>query len=206
MEYREKDLQSISTCELWKRPIYRAVVRKNPWVDQLISAQRDQSGWTESHEVRTADIGFELGKYLELSEIALESNFQGFLLHDIGKMSILESTLNKQEELTPDERAELDTHPRKGWEVLRVVDTFSAQIAVGHHEYQDRAYPRKEMRCENLHVFLCALADHADAYLSVRPYKNAWSEAKTGEYLAQNPYFKRRPDLIRLAIKVRSTM
>ncbi len=106
-------------------------------------------------------------------------------LHDIGKISIADSILNKPGRLTPEERLEIQTHTTVGYHILAslsgtVADEYlhyARQIAYCHHERWDGGgYPQGLREDE---IPLCAqivgLADVYDALTNKRVYKDAYS-------------------------------
>ena len=122
-------------------------------------------------------------------------------LHDIGKLGISESILQKQGPLTPEERTEMQRHCQIGFEILRskfspprlenlavlnlptetspFID-MAAVIALQHHEKWDgTGYPHRLQSDEiYLGARITAIADVFDALRSARPYKAAFSEDK----------------------------
>ena len=109
-------------------------------------------------------------------------------LHDIGKILVKESVLNKKDTLNEEESAEIKKHPSWG---RRLVDQMSpgnrdhvfleyARIFTGtHHERWDGSgYPQGLKETEiPLLGRLMALADGYDALISPRPYRDAFSTA-----------------------------
>ena len=67
------------------------------------------------------------------------------LLHDVGKIGIADSILNKPGPLTAEEWQEMREHPAIGYEMLRDVKFLSvaAEIVYSHHErYDGKGYPK----------------------------------------------------------------
>lgn len=99
----------------------------------------------------------------------------GSLMHDLGKMGIPDSILQKNGKLTPAERKIMETHARIGEKILGEQPFFkqAVYIAGGHHEKWDGSgYPRGLQGEEiPLAARIVAVADVFDALLSRRPYK-----------------------------------
>ena len=124
-------------------------------------------------------------------------------LHDIGKIGIDETILNKPGKLTPEEFEVVKTHSMLGAEMLHQLDNFNEQpllqtayeITRWHHERWDgRGYP-DGLKGDAIPISaqLVALADVYDALTSERCYKKAFSHEKAvqmilnGECGAFNP-------------------
>ena len=124
-------------------------------------------------------------------------------LHDIGKIGIDETILNKPGKLTPEEFEVVKTHSMLGAEMLHQLENFNEQpllqtayeITRWHHERWDgRGYP-DGLKGDAIPISaqLVALADVYDALTSERCYKKAFSHEKAvqmilnGECGAFNP-------------------
>ena len=97
------------------------------------------------------------------------------LLHDIGKISIPDSILNKPGRLTDEEYAIMKTHSQRGYEILKEI-TIAPDLALGaryHHERIDgRGYPKGLVGDEIPEIAqIIAVADTFDAMYSTRPYR-----------------------------------
>ncbi len=89
------------------------------------------------HSITVGMMSQPIGKVMEYSLSALRSLFIKSLLHDIGKVYISKYLLNKKN-LTPDEKAIINTHAEKGAELLRKVGLGKyADGADGHHKRPD---------------------------------------------------------------------
>jgi putative two-component system response regulator len=107
-------------------------------------------------------------------------------LHDVGKISISDTILNKPGKLTYDEFEIMKTHTRRGVEAIKRLERFGyfagylkyAKVFAGtHHEKWDGSgYPLGlKGRRIPLGGRIMAIADVFDALISIRPYKNAFS-------------------------------
>ncbi len=110
-------------------------------------------------------------------------------MHDIGKVGIPDSILNKKGCLTEDEFAIMKTHVTIGHDMLKHSDRplmrTAAIIALQHHEKWDGSgYPEGMMNAD-IHLYgrITALADVFDALGSDRCYKKAWHDEKILELL-----------------------
>lgn len=102
---------------------------------------------------------------------------RGALLHDIGKLGVSNSVLDKPGKLDDAEFASVKLHPVYSEEILSKISAFSdiAPIAGGHHERLDgKGYPRGLKGDEiDLDTRIVTVADIFDALTADRPYREA---------------------------------
>ena len=100
-------------------------------------------------------------------------------LHDIGKIAIPDTILNKKGKLTDEEYDEIKRHPGESARILAPLDNIKENIEViySHHERIDgTGYPNcKAGKKIPLRARIIAVADAFDAMTSNRPYRNAMS-------------------------------
>ena len=101
------------------------------------------------------------------------------LLHDIGKLAISNTILDKPAKLTDEEYAVIKTHPVHSQNILKSVTAFAdmADIAAHHHERLDgKGYPHRLKAGEiTLGTCIVTVADVFDALTADRPYRKAMS-------------------------------
>ena len=134
-----------------------------------------KSSYTYQHSTNVAKYArataFELG--FEKSEVAVLN--RAALLHDVGKLGVPSTILDKAGPMTPDERAEMQRHPVYTWEILQRVSAFSAfaRTAALHHEKLDGSGYPWGVKGDELDVparILC-VADMYEALTANRPYR-----------------------------------
>ena len=103
-------------------------------------------------------------------------------MHDIGKVGIPDSILNKPAKLTPEEFEIMKTHTTIGYNLFKNSDKpllkAAAIISHEHHEkFDGTGYPQG-LKGENIHIFarITAVADFFDALSTTRCYKDAWKD------------------------------
>lgn len=132
---------------------------------------------TGQHVKRVAEYTYLLAKLSGLSEEEAQLMKMASPMHDIGKIGIPDSILNKPGRLTPAEWEIMQTHVNLGYEMLRhskrPIFKMATDIVLHHHEkYNGKGYPNQLQGGE---IKLCgritALADVFDALGSVDPTK-----------------------------------
>jgi len=145
--------------------------------DVVIRAVEAKDPYTKGHSERVSEISYLLGQKLGLSKSKLQYLKYAARLHDIGKIAIKDSILNKEGSLTAKERAQIKTHPV---EAIKMIQPIAPQLGadaiegiVQHHENIDGSgYPRGQKH-EDIHIFakIIRVVDALDALASSRPYR-----------------------------------
>ena len=139
---------------------------------------------TGNHVKRVAQYSELLALYYGLEETEAQLLKQASPMHDIGKVAIADAILNKPGRFDDEERAIMETHALKGYELLkdsnRTLLKTAAIVAHEHHEkWNGTGYPQGKKE-EEIHIYgrITALADVFDALGSDRCYKKAWDDEK----------------------------
>lgn len=135
---------------------------------------------TGDHVKRVAEYSCLLARLYGLSDDEAELLKQASPMHDIGKVAIPDSILNKPGKLTTEEFDIMKKHAELGYEMLkhstRPILKASAEVAYTHHErYNGKGYP-KGLAGEDIPIYgrITAIADVYDALGHNRVYKKAW--------------------------------
>lgn len=114
----------------------------------------------------------------------------GGFLHDLGKVGVPDSILNKPDKLTEEEYAVIKTHPRIGSEILAVhpLGPLVHDAAFLHHETPDgRGYPAGlQGNAIPVEARIIGLVDAFDAMTSTRPYRKGMPPAKALDIIRAN--------------------
>ena len=148
------------------------------------------SPWTAGHSERVTNLAMNLGRELGMSTHEIDLLRRGGLLHDIGKLGVSQSILDKPGKLTEEETAVMRRHPSKGAEILEPIPNLRKVIPIvsQHHErFDGKGYPHGLSGEDiSLHARILALADVVDALISDRPYRPGWSREKVLVYTREN--------------------
>lgn len=145
-------------------------------VQSLAEALELKDPYTRGHSVRVSTYSGIIARELGLAGEMLRQIELGGHVHDIGKIGVRESVLNKPERLTNEEYEHIMTHPVLGWRILAPLlgDTPNAlNIVRSHHErFDGKGVPdRLKGEAIPLEARIAAAADSLDAMTSDRPYR-----------------------------------
>ncbi|MEA3315519.1 MAG: PAS domain S-box protein [Campylobacterota bacterium] len=139
---------------------------------------------TGNHVKRVAEYSKLLAIYYGLSEEKSEMLKQASPMHDIGKVGIPDSILNKPGRFDDNEREVMNRHVTIGYDMLKVSNRpllkMAAIVAYQHHEKWDGTGYPNNLKGEEISICgrITALADVFDALGSDRCYKKAWDDER----------------------------
>lgn len=136
-----------------------------------------KSSFTAEHSTRVARYAVQLGRHMGLPPDTVKLLHRAGLLHDIGKLGISTSILEKPGKLDPAEFDQIKLHPKFSDMILRRIPTFEAiaDLASSHHERIDgKGYWRGLSGDQlNLASRIMTVSDVFDALSAKRPYRDA---------------------------------
>jgi putative nucleotidyltransferase with HDIG domain len=132
--------------------------------------------YTLNHSINVASISGVLGKWLGFKGQKLKDIILTGLLHDIGKIIIQQSILDKPGKLTNEELLMIQTHPAHGYQMLADDFDISEDVKLGilqHHEREDGSGYPFGIQGEAIHIYakIVAIADMYDAMNTARVYR-----------------------------------
>jgi HD-GYP domain-containing protein (c-di-GMP phosphodiesterase class II) len=136
-----------------------------------------KDGYTHRHSERVAALSRRIGAGLGLPEQELETVELSALLHDVGKIAVPDSILNKPGALTPAEAAEMRRHPVHGARILANIQSPAIKAVLPgvqyHHERWDGSGYPEGLAGEAIPLLgrLLGIADFFDAMTSARVYR-----------------------------------
>lgn len=144
-------------------------------VQSLISTIEAKDIYTESHSIRVAKYATLLAAEMNLDKSVIEDVWVAGVLHDIGKIGISDTILNKKERLTEEEYGLIKQHPGIAHKILSNIGlNQNIMYAVRHHHerYDGKGYPDglsgKDI---NYMASIICVADSFDAMTSERSYR-----------------------------------
>lgn len=188
LQYASKKSISTAIKALFTNdPIERITNSISPSVKALVLATETKDAYTAGHNFRVTMYALRLAEYMQASPEQLRALAQGAIVHDVGKINVPDAILNKPGKLTDEERAVIEQHPVKGYELCRNLGFMKDELDIirSHHERWDgNGYPDK-LRGEQIPLLarVVAVADVYDALTSNRSYRQAWSHSETIHFL-----------------------
>jgi len=149
---------------------------------QIVKIIDIKDSYTAGHSVRVAEYAEKIARKLRLNEYDVEILTNLANLHDIGKVQIDLSTLNKPGKFNESDWIEMEKHPRVGYEIVKEIVFLkdSAKAILYHHERIDgKGYPCG-IRGDEIPLFakILSVADAYDAMTTDRPYRPALMQKK----------------------------
>jgi putative two-component system response regulator len=153
-----------------------------------------KDAYTQGHVERVSNLAMQLGAYMGLSAEEQDSLRKGGILHDIGKIGVPDSILNKAGPLTAEERLIIRMHPEQGAHICEKLKSIRGAIPIirHHHEKMDgTGYPdRLEGNDIPLLARILTTVDIYDALTTTRSYRKSlphemamelmWDETRKG--------------------------
>ncbi len=173
----------------------------------LSKAVDARDSYTAGHSERVAKLSIEIGQRLGLSIGELETLELAALFHDIGKLGVPDSVLNKPGKLTASEFAKIKEHPMAGVEILKNIDFLRDTLVIikHHHErFSGGGYP-DGIQGEHipLESRIIAVADTYDAITSDRPYRQGSSHKEAIEELMRSVHQQFDPNIVEFFLEIR---
>ena len=160
--------------------------------------------YMRGHSYRVAEYSALIAKQLGWSEHEVENLRNAAYLHDIGKIGVPDTILNKPTRLTDEEFAAIKSHTVMGADILKDITLLDhlVDIARNHHErYDGKGYPDGLVGEEiPLSARIVCVADSYDAMKSRRIYRNALPDEEIRRELLDNCGTQFDPQISRMFV------
>lgn len=171
----EDERTLLASAEPQQAAIIADDARLDGIADAFASVIDAKSPYTSDHSVRVAGFAEVIARQLGVEGAEAVRVRRAALLHDIGKLGVPNSILDKAGPLTPAEWTIVRRHPLHTFDVLDRVPVFRdlAADAAAHHEMLDGSGYHLGLTADRLSTTarILAVADRADALLADRPYR-----------------------------------
>jgi HD superfamily phosphodiesterase len=151
----------------------------------LATAIDAKDPYTQGHSVRVAEYAKEIAKLSGMDEKKCDEVYFAGLLHDVGKIGVPDSIIQKDMDLTDEEYDALRRHPAIGGQILSIIDEYPF-LGIGakyHHErYDGKGYP-EGLSGEDIPELarIVAVADTYDSMTSKRSYRDIMPQSLVRE-------------------------
>jgi putative nucleotidyltransferase with HDIG domain len=178
-------------------------------VQALANAIEARDQYTRGHTERVCRLSEILAEELEWGEELLGDLRMGGLLHDIGKIGVPDSILNKPGPLSDEEFEIMKKHPETGARILQSISFLKQAIPyiLYHHERHDGSGYPHGLRGEDIpHAGrLLAVVDTIDAITSDRPYRKGRTLAEAIDEIQENSGTQFHPEVVAAIVRAFKT-
>ncbi len=173
----------------------------------LTSSIDAKSRWTAGHSERVARYAELLASRLQLSQEEVRDVTISAILHDIGKISVPETILDKPGKLTTEEYDIIKNHPEKGAEIIEKISAYDRMLPgiLYHHERWDgNGYPFG-LKGKQIPLIgrIITIADVYEAITDDRPYRKGLTDEEAFQFLEENKEKIFDPELVDIFINTR---
>jgi putative nucleotidyltransferase with HDIG domain len=166
----------------------------------LANAIEARDAYTAGHTDRVSKLAEYTAKQMGWAGRKIKNLRMGCSLHDIGKIGVPDSILNKPGVLSEDEKNLMSSHPQVGLKIIEGIELFKPAIPYikAHHErFDGKGYP-DGLKGEDIPIEgrLLSVCDTFDAILSDRPYRKGKSLEFAVEELIGNSGHQFDPQIV----------
>lgn len=187
---KKEDIIKEAEDNMYTNKLYEKSSKRGDLLRLIMDALYERSAREEMHSERVSKYCEEMGMALKMPKHKINELSALGLLHDIGKIAVRDSVLNKPGNLDDAEWQEIKRHPETGYRILSKapgMQEASSYILLHHERWDGKGYPRGlESYKIPLQARIIAISDSFDAMRSKRPYRDplpldiAVSEIKKG--------------------------
>lgn len=146
-------------------------------ISAFVIALESKDAYLKGHSTRVSLYAAEIARALGLPAAEVAVAGRGGMLHDLGKLVVMDSILQKPARLTSEEFAVMREHPHNAARILQPFRFLAreAEAIKGHHErYDGKGYPQG-LKGDEIPIAarIITVADAFDAMTSNRPYRSA---------------------------------
>ncbi|RJR16051.1 MAG: response regulator [Nitrospiraceae bacterium] len=198
LEKKVRDLEAsneaLRRSEADLRELFESFVRT------MVNTLDAKSRWTKGHSRRVAVYAEQIAREIGLGEREIAELRMAALLHDIGKIGLRDSLLDKTEGLTEDEFKTMKAHAALGADLLKDIKqlrNITPAIRYHHERSDGSGYPEglkgKEI---GLYADIIHVADSFDSMTADRPYRHSLGKAYAVSELKRLAGEHFNPDLV----------
>jgi HD-GYP domain-containing protein (c-di-GMP phosphodiesterase class II) len=176
------------------------------FVGSLASALDARDQYTAGHSRRVSELSCAAASAMQLAEQEVERIRVGALLHDIGKIGVADSVLQKPGRLTAEEFALVKQHPVIGRRILEGVQGFAdylAAVELHHENWNGTGYPKGLRASETpIEARIIHVADAYDAMTTNRSYRSEMTHEAAIAELVKHAGTQFDPEIVAAFVKL----
>ncbi|MCR4989340.1 MAG: HD-GYP domain-containing protein [Lachnospiraceae bacterium] len=169
--YQANEIERLKERQMFSQHLFEQTATS------LVNAIDAKDTYSHGHSLRVAEYSERIARAMGKDDEECYRIYYAALLHDVGKIGISDSIINKPGKLTPEEYDEIKTHPSVGNQILSSISEYP-YLSIGahfHHErYDGKGYP-KGLKGDDIPEIarIISVADAYDAMSSNRSYRDA---------------------------------
>ncbi|SIS47931.1 HD-GYP domain-containing protein [Salimicrobium flavidum] len=199
-----EEVLQLAENRMYRNKLFQKNSHRTSYINSMMASLFEKVPREEAHSKRVSQLSERLGQALQLDDTRLLNLKTAGMLHDIGKITIDHSILNKEGPLSGEEYEEVQRHSEIGHRILNSSEEFAdlSMIVLSHHEHFDGyGYPLglsgEDIKLEARIIHIC---DAYDAMVSERPYQDPLSREEAIQELKDNSGTQFDPQLVELFI------
>ncbi len=200
------DINRAAEENMYRKKLLESKSAHSSIIASIKTTMFEKSHETADHAERLVQLSNMIGVALSLNDQQLDELQLLATLHDIGKMSIGDNILSKNDKLNDEEWMEMKKHPAVGFRIAQATSELIpiANFILCHHERWDgKGYPQGlSTNAIPLLSRILSIVDAYDAMTFDRPYRLAMSKSEAIEEIKRNSGTQFDPSIAELFIKL----
>lgn len=191
--------------DMYRHKLAENLSMRSKNIDLIMNSLFEKSNRERIHSDRVSEICEKIAFNMNINQEGIKQIKIAAVLHDIGKIGISDSILNKKGKLDTSEWEEMKKHSEIGYRILSTVSEFSeiAEYVLSHQEKWDgNGYPYN-LKGEEIPIQarIIAIADAFDAMTVKRTYRDAMSETEAVAEIKRYAGTQFDPEIARIFIE-----
>lgn len=191
--------------DLYRHKITESSSMRSKTIELIMSSLFEKNKREMLHSQRVGELCESIARSMNFTKHEINQMRIAGLMHDIGKIGIEDTILNKTSGLNRDEWDQIKRHSEIGYRILSSVNEFSeiANYVLEHQERWDgKGYP-KGLKSEEISIQarIIAVADSYDAMTSDRAYRSGLSKEEAIREIIKYSGTQFDPDIVKVFVE-----